>query len=374
MVWPLSWLVWEPPLWQAKEDKLALSAAAFQAGVGVTVFANDSLGDLTLDGDTFELGELDSLFIADFDFEFTSLDASCIQVIYDASLYQERWDSLTHIQFWRQIMSMPKDTCIVSRMADRKILGKIPTWQWVKMNNARQAAYKDSLRTAYELAPNSGIYVTAGKNHYYNFDDVLYQITGALRVFRELNVDPWFAQAILLIESPGRLNRSPVGAYGPFQLMPEVADEFGLIVSDSLDERENLTKSATAAAMLIRRRCVPLTRFMLRKRNIPFNEEDTFFRMLVLHCYHAGAGNVEAVLAKLQPTAGGVDLMKSVWQTEAGGFKNASQNYSQLAIAAFLELDQLMMRLPEDICHEMDEVFAAAEVADEESETTAAAP
>lgn len=369
MVWPISQLVMEPGVWGEPAQVVEVSAADIKAGVGITAFANDSLADMILDGDTLNPDE-DSLLIADFDFEFTSLDASCIQVIYDGKVYQQRWDTLTQIQFWRRIMGLSKDSCLISRSSDRKILGAIPSYVWGRMSDRRQSVYKDSVRKANDLSPNSGIYVTAGKAHYYHFDRVLYQITGSIRVFEELGVDPWFAQAILLIESPGQMNRSPVGAYGPFQLMPEVATEFGLIVSDSLDERESLTLSASAAAKLIKRRCVPYTRHMLSKRNIPYSEDDVFFRMLVLHCYHAGAGNVEAVLAKMGADKGGMDLMQEVWRTEAGGFRNASQNYSQLALAAFMELDLLMMSLPEDVCHEKQEVFAA--VASEDSIPTAA--
>ncbi len=31
------------------------------------------------------------------------------------------------------------------------------------------------------------------------------------------DTDPWYAQAILMIESPGKLAYSNAGAYGPFQ-------------------------------------------------------------------------------------------------------------------------------------------------------------
>jgi tetratricopeptide (TPR) repeat protein len=54
----------------------------------------------------------------------------------------------------------------------------------------------------------------------------------------------------------------------------------------------------------------------------------------VLHAYHAGAGNVHCVINQLNPTNGGVDLFKQIWQTECGRFKNESQNYSQIALAS----------------------------------------
>jgi hypothetical protein len=69
--------------------------------------------------------------------------------------------------------------------------------------------------------------------------------------------------------------------------------------------------------------------------------------MLVLHVYHAGAGNVaKAIDAFTQiPSAGSMDLITTLWKTRAGAFGNASQNYSQIALANTLLLyDLLQMR------------------------------
>ncbi len=56
-------------------------------------------------------------------------------------------------------------------------------------------------------------------------------------------VDPWYAQSILLIESPGQMKKSISGAYGAFQLMPGVARAQGLIVNKTLDERKKSLKN-----------------------------------------------------------------------------------------------------------------------------------
>ncbi|MCB0410305.1 MAG: hypothetical protein KDD29_08800, partial [Flavobacteriales bacterium] len=71
-----------------------------------------------------------------------------------------------------------------------------------------------------------------------------------------------------------------------------------------------------------------------------YNEHELWFRLLVMHTYHAGAGNVKAALKKIQPTEGGIDIIKQLWFTETGHFKSASQNYSQLVIAAHLEMNK----------------------------------
>jgi hypothetical protein len=56
----------------------------------------------------------------------------------------------------------------------------------------------------------------------------------------------------------------------------------------------------------------------------------------VLHIYHAGAGNVRLAVNKMAPTQGGQEFIKRLWQTETARFKNASQNYSQVALAAMV--------------------------------------
>jgi hypothetical protein len=168
-----------------------------------------------------------------------------------------------------------------------------------------------------------------------------------VKIFEAQNTDPFFAQAILLIESPAKLAKSSVGAYGPFQLMKSVGRQFGLKVNNKIDERADFDKSAVAATKLINRVCIPYTNRMLEKRNIAWCPTDLWYRLLVLHVYHAGAGNVARALDKIDPTVGNTDLIKTLWTTNAGGFQNASQNYSQVAIASLLELHAHLNYVPE---------------------------
>jgi tetratricopeptide (TPR) repeat protein len=170
-------------------------------------------------------------------------------------------------------------------------------------------------------------------------------ISRSIAVFKKNGVDPWYAQAILLIESPGKMNtKSGVGANGPFQLMKAVAKKEGLVVNKTIDERTDIEKSALGASRLLSKICIPYTKAMLDSAHVPYNETDLWFRLLVLHSYHAGAGNVAGIIRKIKPCEGGMQLIQTVWQTTYGGFKNASQNYSQLALAAFCNFDQLVMQ------------------------------
>jgi hypothetical protein len=51
---------------------------------------------------------------------------------------------------------------------------------------------------------------------------------------------------------------------------------------------------------------------------------------------------VDAALNVINPTTGGMWLVKELWTTKAAQFGNASQNYSQLALAQMLEMDVVL--------------------------------
>jgi hypothetical protein len=273
-----------------------------------------------------------------------------LRYIEDPSLHGENWDDLPQLKFWRAIINLPKDTSIVSLASDRTILGKIPSRTWYGLNESQRSRFRQVLRQRFELGEEEEIYVTHGRRHFYQIHKVLPSIDKALEPFASQGVNPWYGQAILLIESPGQLQASHVGAYGPFQLMESVARQYGLEVSNQRDDRAHFGKSAMAAARLIKDMCIPYTRRMLNNQGITYRENDLFFRLLALHCYHAGPGNVASALRKMAPQQGGMQLIRELWTTEAKGFKNASQNYSQVALAALLELDDMIHQKYDMVC------------------------
>lgn len=277
--------------------------------------------------------------------------------IEDPALHGYDWDELTQLKFWREIINLSKDTSIVSLASNRKILGKIPTHSWYSLTESQRITFRRVLRKKFQLEAGEDIYVTHGRNHFYRIETVLPSIDRAIEHFAREGVNPWYGQAILLIESPGRMQASHVGAYGPFQLMEGVARQYGLVVNHEQDDREHFGKSAMAAAKLIKEMCIPYTRKMLTEQQIPFHENDLFFRCLVLHCYHAGPGNVKAALQKINKQYSGMDLIIRLWNTESAGFKNASQNYSQVALAALLELEEMIHLRYDMICAYGDETL-----------------
>lgn len=254
----------------------------------------------------------------------------------------EGWNDLAQPNFWKQIMRLSPDSCIVNIAKNRTIIAKMSNKDWNAQTDAEKDAYRDSVRTVYGLEADDRIFVTTGKNDFYKFDLVYPTIAQGIEAFERNGVDPWYAQAILLIESPGQLKKSRVGAYGPFQLMPRVARAQGLTVSKYKDERADFDRAAYGASRLIKRVCIPEAKRILDKHGLAYNENDIWFRLFVLHVYHAGAYNVDAVVAAINPEKGDQELIQKMWVTSAANFGNNSQNYSQLALASQLILHELV--------------------------------
>jgi hypothetical protein len=259
-----------------------------------------------------------------------------------SSIYEGEWDCLPQPLFWKEIMLLSPDSCLINVADDRMILERKSFKEWIKQTEPQKAIYKDSLRKLYKLNLNTQINVTTGKNDFYRFHDVYPSLARGKQAFETHGVDPWYAQAILLIESPGQLAKSHVGAYGAFQLMPSVARAQGLVVTKDIDERADFDKSAMGSARLISRICIPEAKKILHAHNLAYQEDEMWFRLFVLHVYHAGAMNVKAVVDKINPTKGGQDLITEMWRTKAASFGNSSQNYTQLALASHLVLSDIV--------------------------------
>jgi tetratricopeptide (TPR) repeat protein len=258
-------------------------------------------------------------------------------------LYSEGWDTLPQAKFWQSVISLSHDSMIMNVADIRKPLYTLSYSDWHCQTETEKDCYKKNLCISKNIDVSEEIYVTSGKKFFFEYKKVLPMISKALPVFENNNTDPWFAQTILLIESPGKTEaRSYVGARGPFQLMPYVARTYGLVVNKYRDDRTDLEKSAAAAAKLISRICIPHAKRILDEKGISYNEKDLWFRLFVMHIYHAGAGNVAAVINKINPSSGGMDLITTMWQSQAKGFKNESQNYSQIALASIINFDRLI--------------------------------
>jgi hypothetical protein len=270
-------------------------------------------------------------------------------IMHAESIFQDRWDMQPQPQFWKQIMLLSPDSCLVNVASNRVILKKMSIKDWNAQTEEQKSQLKTKLKTEFGINQNEKVFVTTGKNDFYKFKEVYPSLSKGVAAFEKFGVDPWYAQAILLIESPGQLKKSVSGAYGAFQLMPDVARAQGLTVNATVDERKDFERCAYGSARLLSKVCIPEARKILNKHNLTYNESDLWFRLFVLHVYHAGAGNVAAVMNKIQPKIGSQQIILDMWQNTAGGFGNNSQNYSQLALAAQLILHDMVYEQCDEI-------------------------
>lgn len=254
-------------------------------------------------------------------------------------IYELGLDELPQVIFWRRIMNLHKDSCLVNVHSNRTILATMHAGEWYGIDSGLKDKMLDSFKRQYNIVDSPRIVGTMGKRFFYDFEKVAPKVPEGMREFENNGVDGWYAKAILLIESPNQLQKSPAGAYGPFQLMKGVARNYGLKVNKKKDERKNFKRSAYAASMLIKSICIPYAKSMLDQRGITYDEKDLWFRLFVMHIYNAGAGNVKLALDAIPQPENGIGLIKQLWVTSAGRFQSSSQNYSQLILAAFIEYD-----------------------------------
>jgi hypothetical protein len=261
-------------------------------------------------------------------------------------MYELQLNQLPQVIFWRKIMNLHHDSCLVNIHKERKILTTASYRNWTSLPIDIKAQVLDSFRRLNGYLDSPKIVGTQGKKFFYTFEKIAPKVPEGMKQFELNGVDPWYAKAILLIESPNQLQKSTAGAYGPFQLMPYVAKQYGLKVNKYTDERANFNRSAYAASQLIKNICIPYSKSMLLEIGVQsIDEDDLWFKLFVMHVYNAGAGTLKTALKSIPEPKKGMELITQLWQTNAGRFQSSSQNYSQLILAAFFEYDERVERL-----------------------------
>ncbi len=137
--------------------------------------------------------------------------------INNAAIFKEGWDTLSHVRFWQEIMAMPHDSLLLNVAHLRKPLFSLHVSDWSCQTVDEKDEYKRLVCVSNDLSSATSIYATAGKEHFFEFRKVLPMIPTAIDIFEQEGTDPWYAQTILLIESPGKTQgTSYAGARGAF--------------------------------------------------------------------------------------------------------------------------------------------------------------
>ena len=79
-------------------------------------------------------------------------------VIDPEGLYIERWDTLAQPIFWKSVMNLSGDTCIINDASSREVLGYVQKEKWHQQTEEEKTAYKDSVKLAYCLEYDTKIY------------------------------------------------------------------------------------------------------------------------------------------------------------------------------------------------------------------------
>ena len=69
---------------------------------------------------------------------------SCSHVVIDPEmLIVERWDTLAQSRFWKTVINLSSDTCVVNVAETRQILGYIHRKEWYDQTNEEKKNFKD---------------------------------------------------------------------------------------------------------------------------------------------------------------------------------------------------------------------------------------
>ncbi len=241
------------------------------------------------------------------------------------------------IYFWMKDMQLDKDSFLVVEKGTRTVIEVVSS---KTVLNIEKGGNLKCLGTVYQQVcfgdSNAIIRFVRGRKQFFDFSSVGPLLKRGMNIFEGMGVDPMYAQLLLLIESPNNSHGvSSAGAKGHFQLMPNVARKYGLRVDRYRDDRIHFNKSARAASKLFKRYCIPSARRTAISAGIEVDESALWFKLLALHVYNAGGGNVRKAVASIGKVGSGNELIKRLWHTKYGHFGNSSQNYSQLCLASY---------------------------------------
>jgi len=246
--------------------------------------------------------------------------------------------SSPNVIFWMRDIMLSADSFLVVNQTTRQVIDVVHKDAIQKIDRSQNLTSLGSLYAMKHSVPsNHKIKFVRGRKEFFNYSVVGPKLKIANSVFESVGVNPMVSQLLLLIESPSNHKGvSHSGAAGHFQIMPSVARKYGLRIRNGVDDRLIFSKSAYAAARLVKEYCVPQAKRICIKNNIEFNTDALWFNLLVLHIYNAGAGTVATAVKHNENGIDGNDLIKRLWHTNVGAFQNSSQNYSQVCLASYL--------------------------------------
>ena len=73
------------------------------------------------------------------------------KILLAEALFEERWIVLPQVKFWKRIMTMSPDSCVINVARNRTVLEVISTAQWQQKSEVEKDAYKKKLKSKYSI-------------------------------------------------------------------------------------------------------------------------------------------------------------------------------------------------------------------------------
>ena len=83
-------------------------------------------------------------------------------------LFQEKWDTLAQPNFWKIVMNMPPDSCLINVAKTRQVLKRESVKNWNRLTDSQKDEARTELRKLHNLPPDTRIFMTTGKNDFLN--------------------------------------------------------------------------------------------------------------------------------------------------------------------------------------------------------------
>src|SRR3954463_6941945 len=72
-------------------------------------------------------------------------DTTTMNFVRDSSLYTDGWDTLQQTIFWKDVIRLTSDTCVINVAYCRKPVNKINSISWMSQTETEKLCFKDSV-------------------------------------------------------------------------------------------------------------------------------------------------------------------------------------------------------------------------------------
>jgi Flp pilus assembly protein CpaB len=112
-------------------------------------------------------------------------DVQRMKFVNENELYEDGWDELAQPMFWKKIICLSPDSCIINVASTRTYLETSNYKSWVRQSETQKTIYKNQVRQNFCVDPTQELYVTNGKKEFYEHRKSIATINKAVAYFYE---------------------------------------------------------------------------------------------------------------------------------------------------------------------------------------------